>query len=115
MSKSNDIWCMNMGGWAGVGCGVAETLRARDYKDPSIVFIPKAFSVDTRNGSINEEVNGTLQAKNTGGFSVNCNIVVMTEEDSEDKKQNGTLVIQQNGCGNMVMSNYGTITINKRR
>ena len=31
---------MNMGGWAGYGEEIAETLRARDYKDPSVVFIP---------------------------------------------------------------------------
>ena len=36
-------------------------------------------SVDFRNGTENTEVNGTLQAKESGGQSLNCNIVVRTE------------------------------------
>ena len=34
-------------------------------------------AVDCRNGTINEDVNGTLQAKDGGGTSLNCNNVVM--------------------------------------
>ncbi len=36
-------------------------------------------AVDCRNGTENTEVNGTLQAKESGGQSLNCNIVVRTE------------------------------------
>lgn len=41
---------------------------------------PKVLAVDTRNGTENESVNGTLQAKESGGTSLNCNIVVRTSE-----------------------------------
>lgn len=38
--------------------------------------IPLVASVDCRNGTENADVNGTLQAKPNGGFSLNCNGVV---------------------------------------
>ena len=39
-SLSDEVWCINAGCWMGMGVEIAETLRQRDYKDPSIVFIP---------------------------------------------------------------------------
>ncbi len=44
---------------------VASTCKARNYKD--LV----AFAVDCRNGTENPDVNGTLQAKSSGGQSIN--------------------------------------------
>lgn len=43
---------------------------------------PAVFAVDCRNFTLNTDVNGTLQAKSTGGQSLNLNHVVLsTEED----------------------------------
>lgn len=39
------------------------------------------YCIDCRNGVLNEEVSITLQAKNTGGFSVNCTPPVMIENE----------------------------------
>ena len=39
-SLSDEVWCINAGCWMGMGVEIAETLRQRDYKDPSIVFVP---------------------------------------------------------------------------
>ena len=50
----------------------ADTLVASDYKDK-----PCVFAVDCRNGTVNESVNGTLQAKPTGGTSLNLQNVVL--------------------------------------
>lgn len=50
--------------------GINSTLVA---KGPSAV----AYGVDCRNAEINEELNGTLQAKPGGGFSLNTNNVAM--------------------------------------
>lgn len=53
--------------------GAAETLLARDYKDPQCVA-----AVDCRNGTENAEINGTLQAKEQGQ-NLNSNNVVRIE------------------------------------
>lgn len=62
----NEVWCMNMGGWAGYEEEVAQTLRARDYKDPSILFIPcESYAMTTEmTPKIGKEVAPTL---NEGG------------------------------------------------
>lgn len=41
------------------------------------------YAVDCRNNEINEEVSGTLQAHNLGGWSVNCTNPVMYEKHEE--------------------------------
>lgn len=38
-------------------------------------------SVDCRNGTESQEINGTIQAKPNGGFSANCNMIVRTTEE----------------------------------
>ena len=38
------------------------------------------YSADLRNGVLNEELSGTLQAHTTGGYSVNCTHPVMYEK-----------------------------------
>lgn len=53
--------------------GAAETLLARDYKDPQCIA-----AVDCRNGTENSEINGTLQAKEQGQ-NLNSNNVVRIE------------------------------------
>lgn len=40
-------------------------------------MIERAYGVDCRNGDVNQDVNGTLQAKPGGGVSLNTNIVVL--------------------------------------
>ena len=49
-------------------CGVASGLKARDYKDATDLVC----GVDCRNGELNGDLCGTLQAKPNGGFSYNC-------------------------------------------
>lgn len=39
------------------------------------------YALDCRNGEINEEISGTLQAHNNGGWSYNCTNPVMYEKD----------------------------------
>lgn len=57
---------------------IASTMTNIDYKFPQCV----CYCVDCRNGCINKELSITLQAKNTGGFSVNCTppILVVNNE-----------------------------------
>lgn len=52
---------------------VAGTCRARDGKDGTANLV---CAVDCRHGTENPETNGTLQAKSTGGQSLNLNNVV---------------------------------------
>lgn len=52
---------------------VAWTCQARDGKDGTANLV---CAVDCRNGTENPETNGTLQAKSTGGQSLNLNNVV---------------------------------------
>ena len=53
--------------------GIASSLKARDYKDATDLVVA---GVDCRNGTEYPEMNGTIQAKSGGGFSLNCNQVV---------------------------------------
>ncbi len=58
---------------------IAGTLNC--MHDQQAVMIKRdTFAVDCRNGTINPEVNGTLQAKSSGGTSLNLNNVVMTKQ-----------------------------------
>ena len=41
------------------------------------------YSVDCRNVRLNEELSITLQAKNTGGFSINCTPPILMENTDE--------------------------------
>lgn len=52
---------------------IASTLKQRDYKDATDLVVA---GVDCRNGVEYHELNGTIQAKSNGGFSLNCNQVV---------------------------------------
>lgn len=52
---------------------VAGTCKARDFKDGTTNLV---CAVDCRNGTENPDTNGTLQAKSTGGQSLNLNNVV---------------------------------------
>ena len=52
---------------------VAGTCKARDGKDGTTNLV---CAVDCRNGTENPDTNGTLQAKSTGGKSLNLNNVV---------------------------------------
>ena len=53
----------------------ASTCSARDYKDSTDLIC----AVDCRNSTENSKVNGTLQAKENGGSSLNLNNVVRTQ------------------------------------
>lgn len=67
------------------GIYVADTSRTLDLNggNPACnqggVLVLECYAVDCRNGTENECVNGTLQAKPNGGFSLNCNTVVRTK------------------------------------
>ena len=52
--------------------GNASSLKARDFKDATDLVVA---GVDCRNATEYTELNGTLQAKSGGGFSLNCNQV----------------------------------------
>ena len=51
---------------------IASSLCTRDYKGATDLVC----AIDCRNGNESPDVNGTLQAKSNGGFSLNCNQVV---------------------------------------
>lgn len=53
---------------------VASSLKQRDHKDATDLIV--AAAVDCRNGTENADINGTLQAKSSGGTSINLNNVV---------------------------------------
>ena len=53
--------------------GIASALKARDYKDATDLVVA---GVDCRNATEYPEMNGAMQAKANGGFSMNCNQVV---------------------------------------
>jgi DNA (cytosine-5)-methyltransferase 1 len=55
----------------------AHTLKGEancDFLEDSETYV--AFAVDCRNATESPKVNGTLQAKSGGGFSLNCNQIV---------------------------------------
>lgn len=43
-----------------------------------------SYTADCRNGALNEELSGTLQAKPNGGQSLNCINPVVRRNDGED-------------------------------
>ncbi len=53
--------------------GVASTVKSRDYKDATDLVVA---GLDCRNGTEYPEMNGAIQTKANGGFSVNYNLVV---------------------------------------
>ena len=53
--------------------GIASVLKARDFKDATDLVVA---GVDCRNATEYPEMNGTIQAKASGGFILNCNQVV---------------------------------------
>lgn len=53
--------------------GIASSVKARDYKGATDIVVA---GVDCRNATEYPEMNGTIQAKASGGFSLNCNQVV---------------------------------------
>lgn len=74
------------------GIYLAETARTLDMNGgcPAcnqggvLVLERKCFAVDCRNGTINECVNGTLQAKSQGGYNTNSNNVVLLSTTPAD-------------------------------
>ena len=67
---------------------VTNTLNCFDVGDvrTSEIIVQKStsYSVDCRNGCLNKELSITLQAKNQGGFSVNCTPPILRLTDDED-------------------------------
>ncbi len=57
---------------------VAGTCKARDGKDGTTNLV---CAVDCRNGTENPEINGTLQAKSTGGTSLNLQNVIRVKKN----------------------------------
>ena len=51
---------------------VAPTMASDSHGTPHAV----CFGADIRNGKLNEEINGTLQAKDNGGWNANTNQVI---------------------------------------
>ena len=60
-----------------VGEEMTASLVSTDYKEPQLV----CYSVDCRNLRTNEEISGTLQAKENGGFSYNYLNPVLKENE----------------------------------
>ena len=58
---------------------IAGTLEATDYKEPQTI----CYTVDCRNGNLNYEKSGTLQAKDLGGWSVNVTNPVLVRLSDE--------------------------------
>ena len=58
--------------------GIAESLYSGGcrYGGGEAYVLDKCFGADIRNGKLNEEVNGTLQAKDNGGWNANTNQVI---------------------------------------
>lgn len=65
-------------GWWNEG-DVAATIRTPcggDATKATLIVTPEIAAVDCRNGTENPNINGTLQARKDGGFTLNANIVV---------------------------------------
>ena len=64
-----------------VADGTASTMAARDFKSPRdlVVEHPPAYGVDCRNAALDEEKTHTLQAKASGGQSLNCTPSVLMD------------------------------------
>lgn len=64
-----------------VADGTASTMAARDFKSPRdlVVEHPPAYGVDCRNATLDEEKTHTLQAKASGGQSLNCTPSVLMD------------------------------------
>ena len=60
--------------------GTASTMAARDFKSPRdlVVECHPVYGVDCRNAALDEEKTHTLQAKASGGQSLNCTPSVLT-------------------------------------
>ena len=63
MMGENDTWCMTVGPTPVCACETVPCLRARDYKDPQVVFIPRVKGMFW-NG---DEIVGTLTVNNANG------------------------------------------------
>lgn len=66
------------------GCRETDTAKTLDCFDPNPIKNQggiAVLAVDCRNG-VESEINGTLQAKDSGGTSLNLNNVVRTQSDS---------------------------------
>jgi len=87
ISKCLDTMCLdpscNQGGCMVVialeGNGVRPSHMGKGFSEDGTMYTLNTieqhsvcYTVDCRNACLNEEVSITLQAKNTGGFSVNC-------------------------------------------
>ena len=61
--------------------GTASTMAARDFKSPRdlVVEHPPVYGVDCRNAALDEEKTHTLQAKASGGQSLNCTPSVLMD------------------------------------
>lgn len=61
--------------------GTASTMAARDFKSPRdlVVEHPPVYGVDFRNAALYEEKTHTLQAKASGGQSLNCTHSVLMD------------------------------------
>lgn len=70
---ANDMYVATMQGFGDYNLsGVASACKSRDYKDATdLVFGKEVAAVDCRNGTENPDTNGTLQAKESGGQSIN--------------------------------------------
>lgn len=64
-----------------VADGTASTMLARDFESPRdlVVEHPPAYGVDCRNAALDEEKTHTLQAKASGGQSLNCTPSVLMD------------------------------------
>ena len=90
-------------------CETASSLKRRDYKDATDLVIA---AVDCRNGTENQNINGTLQAKSTGGTGTNfqnvCCVgsVVRRLTPLECERLQGYPTIREVRCSEMTKDEY---------
>lgn len=72
----------NQGGNVVVCPAIARTLTAEHDSSPCVDRGQNVVAVDTRNFALGREVSGTLQAKATGGYSLNYNNPILYEPAS---------------------------------
>lgn len=82
--RTPEVVCIEGNGARPSHLGIGCSEDGKSYTLNTIERHAVCYAVDCRNNEINEEISGTLQAHNLGGWSVNCTNPVMYERHEDD-------------------------------
>ena len=91
---------------------IIPTLRAQDHGHPPVL----CYAVDCRNLEVTEDLSGTLQAKNVGGYSYNYLNPVLYEDEGdvecyaiENHPNDSRITLCTDGIVQTLSSRMGTV------